>query len=216
VTTAAEIIAELHEHASPVEHRKIAKRIADPSTIIGVRMGAIFELAKKHTSLTLDEVDELLQSPFYEARIAAISILDFKTRLRGNTDDDRRRYYELYLKRHDHIDTWDLVDRAAPRVVGWYLLDKPRDILHELAQSSDPWRRRTAITACFMLIRNGLLDDGLEIAELLVDDPEVLVRNSVGVALREIGRVDASRRDAFLAANAERISAPVRRMALTA
>jgi 3-methyladenine DNA glycosylase AlkD len=215
VTTAAEIVAQLHDLASPIEHAKIAKRITDPATIIGVRMGAIFDLAKQNTSLPLDEVDRLLQSPFYEARMAGISILDFKTRQRGVTDDNRREFYELYLRRHDHIDTWDLVDRAAPRVVGWYLLDKPRDELHSLAVSADPWRRRTAITACFMLIRNGEVDDALQIAERLVDDPEVLVQNSVGVALREVGRVDAARRDAFLEAHSDRISAPVRRVALS-
>lgn len=215
MTTAADVVAELRANASGVEHAKIAKRIADADSIIGVRMGTIFELAKKHTSLRLEEVDELLQSPFYEARMAAVSILDFKTRQRGTTDADRRAFHDLYLRRHDHIDTWDLVDRAAPRVIGWYLLDKSREELHGLAGSPDPWRRRTAITACFWLIRNGDLDDGLQIAQRLLDDPEVMVQNNVGVALREIGRIDAARRDAFLAENPNRISAAVRRVALT-
>jgi hypothetical protein len=36
---------------------------------------------------------------------------------------------------------------GAPRVVGGYLLDRPRDPLYELARSADPLRRRTAMTA---------------------------------------------------------------------
>ncbi len=100
---------------------------------------------------------------------------------------------------------------------GWLLVSDPaeRRVLTELAASPDPNRRRTAITATFWLVRHGETTDALAIADRLVDDPEVLVRNSVAVALREVGRIDASQRDEFLAAHAHRVSAPVRRVALS-
>ena len=99
--------------------------------------------------------------------------------------------YDLWMRRLDRIDTWDYIDRSAPRVVGWYLLDKPRDVLFELARSEDRWHRRAAITAAFWIIRSGDLDDPLALCEILAADPEHLVQTNVGVALREIGRVDA-------------------------
>jgi hypothetical protein len=37
--------------------------------------------------------------------------------------------FDLYRRRHDRVNNWDLVDLAAPYVVGGYLFDKPRDIL---------------------------------------------------------------------------------------
>ncbi len=46
--------------------------------------------------------------------------------------------YDLYFRRHDRINTWDLVDRAAPHVVGGHLFDRPRDTLYELARSDEP------------------------------------------------------------------------------
>jgi len=39
------------------------------------------------------------------------------------------------------------MDRAAPHVVGGYLIDKPRDQLYLFAASDAPMERRTAIVA---------------------------------------------------------------------
>jgi 3-methyladenine DNA glycosylase AlkD len=218
MTTAAEVVAELSALADQAEHAKTLGRVGDPEAVLGVRMREVFGVAKRHTSLDLTEVAALLAEPSYEARMVAVSILDFKARRRA-TPAERRSWAELYLNNHDRLDQWDFVDRAAPRVIGGWLLEADpteRTVLTELAASPDPNRRRTAITATFWLIRHGQLDDALAIAERLVDDPEVLVRNSVGVALREVGRVDVERRDAFVAEHPERISRPVLRVALSA
>lgn len=50
-------------------------------------------------------------------------------------------------------------DLAAGNVIGGYLVDKPRDILYDLARSTDMWERRTAIYATGALQRRGHLDD---------------------------------------------------------
>lgn len=157
-----------------------------------------FDTAARFAGMPLAEVEALLDSPYYEARMGAVSILDFKARRKRITDDERRALYDLYMERHDRIDNWDLVDRAAPRVVGWYLLDKPRAPLYELARSADIWERRTAITATFWFIRQGDIDDALHIAGLLLDDAEELIHKSVGTALREVGKVDQERLVRFL------------------
>ncbi|WP_051703796.1 DNA alkylation repair protein [Glycomyces sp. NRRL B-16210] len=174
------------------------KHYKGTAEVLGVRMKHLFDTAKRFTDMPLDEVARLLDEPVYEARLGAVSILDFKARRKRITDEERRELYELYMDRHDRIDSWDFVDRAAPRVVGWYLLDKPRDPLYELARSSDTWERRTAVTASFWFIRRGDLDDALSLAELLLRDEEPLIHTSVGVALREIGQVDEDRLVAFL------------------
>lgn len=211
VPPADQILNELQRLADASEKTKIAKRVP-ADQVIGVRMKNVFDLAKANTDLPLSEVEALLESRFYEARMVAVSILDFRARARRITDEERRELFELYMRRHDRIDTWDLVDRAAPRVVGWYLLDKPRDVLFELARSPNIWERRTAITAAFWLIRAGDLDDPLAIAEILLGD-EHLIQTSVGTALREIGKVDLARRDEFLRRHEARISSTTRRMA---
>ncbi|KRA24154.1 hypothetical protein ASD65_06745 [Microbacterium sp. Root61] len=215
-STAAELAEALASLASAAEQDKIRKRMTDPATEVrGVRMGALFDLAKAHTAMPLDEVDLLLQSDCYEERMAGVSILDFKARRRGITPEERRALYDLWMRRLDYIDTWDFIDRSAPRVVGGYLLDHPRDVLFELARSENLWHRRAAITAAFWIIRSGDLDDPVALCELLAADPERFVQTSVGVALREIGRVDQERLEAFLDRRGAELSAEARRTART-
>ncbi|MEU1970736.1 DNA alkylation repair protein [Microbacterium sp. NPDC019599] len=212
--TAEDVRAALEATASVDERAKIQRRMTDQATsVIGVRMGTVFEIARQGSGMPLHEVDRLLDSDAYEMRMVAVSILDFKARKRGA---DREALYELWMRRLDRIDTWDFIDRSAPRVVGWYLLDKPRDVLFELARSDDRWHRRTSITAAFWIIRAGDLDDPLALCDILADDPEHLVQTNVGVALREIGRVDRSRLEEFLERRGDALSAQARRTARTA
>lgn len=211
----AEGVRGLLEAAASVDERaKILRRMTDGRTeVIGVRMGVVFDIAKENARMPLDEVDRLFDSDAYEMRMVAVSILDFRARAKGV---DRAALYELWMRRLDRIDTWDYIDRSAPRVVGLYLLDRPRDVLFALARSENSWHRRAAITAAFSIIRAGDLDDPLALCEILADDPEHLVQTNVGVALREIGRVDAARLEEFLARRSEDLSAHARRTARTA
>jgi len=215
VTATAEDVRAALEAAASVDQRdKIQQRMTDESIrVIGVRMGTVFAIAKANTGMTLTEVDRLLDSDTYEERMVAVSILDFKARTKNA---DRAALYDLWIRRLDRIDTWDYIDRSAPRVVGGYLLDRPRDALFELARSDNRWHRRTAITAAFWIIRAGDLDDPLALCEILAADPEHLVQTNVGVALREIGRVDRERLDEFLARRGADLSAQARRTARTA
>jgi len=215
VTATAEDVRAALEAAASVDQRdKTQQRMTDESIrVIGVRMGTVFAIAKANTGMTLTEVDRLLDSDTYEERMVAVSILDFKARTKNA---DRAALYDLWMRRLDRIDTWDYIDRSAPRVVGGYLLDRPRDALFELARSDNRWHRRTAITAAFWIIRAGDLDDPLALCEILAADPEHLVQTNVGVALREIGRVDRERLDEFLARRGADLSAQARRTARTA
>ena len=212
--TAEGVLPALEAAASAEERAKTRTRMPDGRTeVIGVRMGTVFDIAKANTRMPLSEVDRLFDSDVYEVRVVAVSILDFKARTRGLSDSGRKELYDLWMRRLDRIDTWDLIDRSAPRVVGWYLLDKPRDVLFDLARSPDWWRRRAAITAAFWIIRSGDLDDPLALCEILAADPEHFVQTNVGVALREVGRVDPARLKEFLARRGGELSGHARRTA---
>src|SRR5262249_34784488 len=106
---------------------------------IGVRMGQVFSLAKEVTEMTPAEIEKLLESPIHEVRAGAVSIMDFQARRPTTPVTRRKELFELYLRRHDRINNWDLVDRSAPYVVGGYLSDKPRKILYRLARSQNVW-----------------------------------------------------------------------------
>ena len=136
--------------------------------------------------------------------MGAVSIMDFQARAKRITPEQRQALFDLYIRRHDRINNWDLVDRAAPYVVGGYLADKPREILYQLARSRNPWERRTAIVSTYYFIRQGDLDDTFAIAEILVNDKHKLVQKAVVSWTREAGKKDPKRLARFLG-NAEKL-----------
>ncbi|GAA2719247.1 DNA alkylation repair protein [Cellulomonas aerilata] len=152
----------------------------------GMRMRDLFDTAKAATRIAPDELDRLFAEPSYEARLAAVCILDFQARHR--LGDLALR--ETYLRHHDRIDNWGMVDRAAPRVIGATVIGGPYDVLHELAKSPDPYRRRTAMTAPLWFVKYGDDTDvraGIMIAEVLHADPDPLVHKPVGIYLAHAG-----------------------------
>ncbi len=214
MSTAAAALADLHAAADPVAHPN--RHYAGEGPVLGVRMGTVFDIAKSHAGMPLDEVGLLLDEQAYEPRLAAFCVLDFQVRRPGVTAAARAERYELYLRRHDRIDSWDMVDRAAPRVIGMFLRDRPRDPLFTLAAASDPLRRRTAMTAPLAYTRPPHADgiaDLLRLAEILADDPDPVVSKPVGIALKHAGAVAPEAVRAFLARRGDRLPAPIRREA---
>jgi len=165
---------------------------------IGVPMGQVFGLSEAFKAMPLDEIEALLETRIHEGRAGAVKIMAKQATAKRAPEDHRRALYELYLRRMDRIDDWDLVDLGAWDVVGRYLLDRPRDVLYSLAGSADRWERRTAMLATLAFVRQGQLDDTFALAERLVDDPEDLVQKPVGACLREAGKQDGPRLLAFL------------------
>jgi 3-methyladenine DNA glycosylase AlkD len=140
--------------------------------------------------------------------------MDFQARAKRTTPAQRKALFDLYLRRHDRINNWDLVDRAAPHVVGGYLADKPRAALSRLALSKNPWERRTAIVSTWYFIRAGELDDTFRIARVLASDEHELVQKAVGSWLREAGKRDQSRLVHFLDTHAAKMPRTMLRYAV--
>jgi 3-methyladenine DNA glycosylase AlkD len=177
-------------------HRSLAADEND--MILGVRMGQVFALAKEFMDMPLDEVEKLLENPVHEGRVGAVSIMDFQARSKKTTPERRKELFDLYLRRHDRINTWDLVDRSAINVVGGYLIDKPRKILYKLARSKKMPERRTAIVSTLYLIGKEEVEDAFQLAEILLDDKEELIHKGVGWALRYAGDKDRQKLLNFL------------------
>ena len=181
------------------------QRAADASVsarVTQIPMGQLFDLAKDFVGASPEEIEILLDRPDHPPRVVAVSIMDFQARRKATPEGRRRELYELYLRRHDRIDTWDLVDRAAPHVVGGYLSDKSREPLYRLAASPHWYERRTSIVSTWFFIRHDDVDDTFRIAQILVNDPHDLVQKAVGGWIREAGKRDEQRLRHFLDRNA--------------
>ena len=198
--TAQEFTRQLQTFQSDDELRKIQRYFKDDDRdhFIGVRMLHVFTLAKTFIDLPPAEIETLLDSPIHEARAGALSIMSKQAARKSTPDSRRGELFELYLRRHDRIDNWDLVDLAAPNVIGDHLLGRPRDVLYDLARSANPWERRTAIYSTLAFVRKGDVADTFGIARLLLNDPHDLVQKPTGGMLREAGKKDEPALLAFL------------------
>jgi len=156
--------------------------------VVGLRMAQVFGLAREFVDMPTAEIERLLESPIYEVRIGALSIMDKQARSSETPEARRKELFDLYLRRTDRINSWDLVDLGAPHVIGRYLFEKPRWILYGLARSKDPWERRTAIVSTLYFVRQGDVADTFRLAELLLDDDHDLVQKATGGLLREAGK----------------------------
>lgn len=206
--SADEVISALEQIRSPDADsaRFFFDGIGETQTI-GVGIGKVFPIAKAHRLMPLSEIEKLLESRYYEIRMAAAAIMDFQAREK-NPPNSLEALYQLYIRRHDRLNNWDFVDRAAPYVVGQYLADKSRDPLYELARSPDPWRRRTALVATYYFIRNGETEDTFRIGDILAGDQHPMIQKAIGSWIRTAGETDPQGMENYLQRNLKTLPAP--------
>ena len=163
---------------------------------LGIKVPFQREVADKFSELSLADIEKLLNNKIHEHRLTALFIL-IKQYEKGSKSE-RNKIFKLYLKNAKNINNWGLVDISAPKIVGDYSLNKPRDILYKLAKSDNLWERRIAIISTFTFIRNNEFDDTLKIAKILLNDKQDLIHKAVGWMLREVGKRDQKIEEEFL------------------
>lgn len=203
--TAKHFIEKLKSYQSDAELKKIQRYFksgegdyGEGDVFIGVRMGQVFELAKAFSAMPVSELAKLMDSPIHEARAGAMSIMDKESRNKKITEARLKEIFDLFIKKIDRVNNWDLVDLGTLYMTGRYLFDKPRKILYKMARSKNIWERRTAIISTTYFIRQGDIDDTMAIAEILVNDKEDLVHKATGWMLRFACGKDQKRVLAFL------------------
>ena len=203
--TAKNFIAQLKNHQSDAELKKIQRYFksgegdyGQGDKFMGVKMGTLFALAKEFGEMPIEEIEELLESPIHEARAGAVSIMDKASRNKKITKERLKDFFDLYMRRHDRINNWDLCDLGCLYMTGSYLYDKPHDILYKLARSKNIWERRTAILSTCYFIRQSDMTDTFKIAEILVNDKEDLIHKATGWMLRFAGAKDRKKLITFL------------------
>jgi 3-methyladenine DNA glycosylase AlkD len=130
-----------------------------------------------------------LSQPIHEYRLTAIFILLLKYE-KSKSDPEKKAMVDLYLNNIRFINNWDLVDASADKILGPYLLDKPKDLLYELARAEDLWKQRIAIITTFHFIRSNKYEHTLNLAKILLNHKHDLIHKAVGWMLREIGNRD--------------------------
>jgi 3-methyladenine DNA glycosylase AlkD len=195
--TAKNFIGRLKKLQSDDELRKIQRYFKSEKgeygygdKFMGIKMGNLFALAKEFGSMPIGELEKLLENEFHEVRAGAVSIMDKASRDKNISNERLKDFFELYIRRHERINNWDLCDLGCLYMTGRYLFDKPRTILYKLARSKNIWKRRTAILSTCYFIRQGDTKDTFKIAGLLLYDKEDLIHKATGWMLRFAGAKD--------------------------
>jgi len=166
---------------------------------LGIRVPETRKMARKYRELSLKKTTSLLHSRFHEERLLALLILVWQ--FSHSNEVHQRRIFDLYLNNTRYINNWDLVDSSAHLIVGPWLQDRPRDLLHSLALSDSLWEKRIAIMSTFHFVRLLDFQNTLTISRTLLEDDHDLIHKATGWMLREVGNRDRAVEEEFLRAH---------------
>jgi 3-methyladenine DNA glycosylase AlkD len=179
---------------------------------LGVATPQIRNLSREYQTLPLSAVRQLMNSRVHDERSLAHAVLVRKFRV-GDAGE-QKRIFDFYMGNRKYIRNWDGVDDSAPYIVGPYLLNRDKTILHELSSSKNLWDRRIAIVATWWFIRQGQPATTLKIARALLADEEDLIHKATGWMLREVGKRDLSALKNFLRVHAHKMPRTALRYAI--
>ncbi|WP_435357048.1 DNA alkylation repair protein [Emticicia sp. SJ17W-69] len=218
------IIDELQAIATPERAKASAwffktgkGQYGEGDVFIGVSNPDLRAVCKNYKTLTLIELQALLDSPIHEYRFAALVILveQMKKAKAIGEGETLQNIYDFYLDNAYNINNWDLVDCSARDIIGAYLFDKDRSILYDMARTNHLWTQRIAIIATSYFINHQQFYDTLKISEILLSHKHDLIHKAVGWMLREAWKRGGERTvEDFLEQNIGRIPRTALRYAI--
>ena len=173
---------------------------------LGLKVPQTREVVRAAKDLPLSEVPVLLMSHWHEVRLCGLLIMVdmFEKQATKRLTHDakaickRDKILTMYLKYAEHANNWDLVDLSAPKILGHWLLlpthlgdgteNYKRQVLDELAQSSNLWRQRMSIVCTWKTSQMGDASWCLRYAEIHLHHSHDLMHKAVGWMLREMGK----------------------------
>ena len=173
-------------------------------------------------SLTLTDCAQLLGSQWHEARLAALLLLvSMAERLRKQNDlTELEELVVFYDRNLERANNWDLIDISAPKIMGAHwectdnCLEERKQLLEIWVNSENLWRQRAAVVSTLSLIRRGMVDETLWLAEHFLFHRHDLMHKAVGWTLREVGKVNAGALRNFLAVYSNRLPRTALRYAI--
>jgi len=173
---------------------------------LGLKVPQTREVVRAAKDLPLSEVPVLLMSHWHEVRLCGLLIMVdmFEKQATKRLTHDakaickRDEILTMYLKYAEQANNWDLVDLSAPKILGHWLLlpthlgdgteNYKRQVLDELAQSSNLWRQRMSIVCTWKTSQMGDASWCLRYAEIHLHHSHDLMHKAVGWMLREMGK----------------------------
>ena len=85
---------------------------------LGLSVPQVTAVAKQYLGLPVADLEGLLEDERHEVRLLALKIMALQCAAARTSPERRRELLDLYLRRTDRVNNWDLVDASAPDVLG--------------------------------------------------------------------------------------------------
>lgn len=186
---------------------------------LGVSVPVVRETVRRHSKgATTEDVLLLTSSHWHEERLAGFLLLIeiYRRRLK-DPKGDVHELMEFYHRIIPRGNNWDLVDLAAPYLLGDYLLRHPMHagtMVMQLSMSGNLWKERAAVVATLPSVRKGEFEVATEQCRIHLGHTHDLMHKAVGWVLREIGKKDEGALTTFLRLNAHEMHRTTLRYAI--
>jgi len=218
---AREAVAHLKDHADKERATSLQRYFKEPVACYGVEYARFKEwlkafLAERKGQWTIREAvdfcDTMLEDPHMEARGMGFQVVGA---FMDGAGPEHLGTAQRWLA--EYCGNWGLVDNLAPTVLTPLIRQNP-ELASQVVQwtaSSNLWvRRGAAVTFVKLVDDEGFRDAAYDIATRLLDDKEDLIHKAVGWLLREAGKRDRDRLEAYLLAQGKRLPRTTLRYAI--
>ena len=118
---------------------------AEGDLFLGVDSPSLRKIAKKYfKTVSYADLQKMLESPYHEIRVGAVFILVLM--FQHGSEEERKKIFDFYMENIRYINNWDLVEVAAPSMVGPVDLEN-ESVLFSLAKSCRLWEERVSVVA---------------------------------------------------------------------
>lgn len=155
---------------------------------LGVKVPDQRAVAKEYyTKISLEDLSELIASPYHEHRLTALIMLISKFEKTKDLSV-KEEIINFYLKHLDFVNNWDLVDTTCYKILGRYAFENQKEnLLRELADSDQMWHKRIAVVGTMHYIKKGSFELTKEFVTQNLYHPHDLMHKANGWLLREMG-----------------------------
>lgn len=215
------IIAEL-KHAASKEKAVFYPRFfktgkgqyGEGDRFLGVTVPLQRKIAKHHAEkINEKEIITLLYSSYHEVRLTGLILLCHQFK-RDFKKGEGKQWVDVYLNNIDQVNNWDLVDASAPYILGPWLEKRSKDILYKFAVSKSLWKQRISIVTTLYFIKQGAVQDTLEIASILLHQEHDLIHKAVGWMLREAWKKQPDKIEQFISRHLSKMPRTMLRYAI--
>jgi 3-methyladenine DNA glycosylase AlkD len=199
-----EIQSKILKSADPIAAESIERFFIEPVKSHGLNASEVKAISKQYLAQidkmdkrdVFDLCDKLMKTDYMEEFGIAN---DFVHRMIKRFEKSDFAIFEKLVDKY--VNNWAKCDMFCNHNMGDLIVKFPElagDVV-KWARSENCWVRRGAAVTFILPARHGLFhDEVLEIATILMRDPETLVRKGYGWALKAVGETDPKRVYAFI------------------